>query len=299
MRTAAAFARLGALLCLASVQGCDKSGGPRAEKPLAEGSGAPAEVELSMPGDAEALRARVESVLPAAVMWKPRMGQESGIDPYLAPLLYREVTPGGSELVTEPPIGGLVQGPRDEVLVIPEEATLYFADDRVEVAGARRRRLTFVWFHAVGPRATPKAQGLRNTFAADGQPMVYEPLAGDSGVRVAFVARSLEEAARAAWGPPLAGRRHAVEGAWDPRRPLVVARVVGDGAVPMGPFVYQRAGSANLVNLHCRCEKSQVAEITDTREYALRPLAELSRLGLAPTWPEPDALAGLRLPPGF
>lgn len=295
----AAPRRAVALLVAFVLGGCGNPDASLGAAPPTSDPVAPPEEALPTAGELETLRARTEVPLPAAVMWKPGAEEAPGLDPYLAPLLYREVAPGAGEVATEPAIGELVQGPADALVVDPDRPTVYFVDERVVAAGAERRRLTFVWFHAARPEAAPRPQGLRITFGQDGMPKVYEALADESGARVAYVAGSLEEAARSAFGAPLPTRRHAIEGEWDPGFPVVVGRVVADGPVPMGPFVYQREGSTDLVNLHCRCETSQVVEIAGTREYALRPLAALTRRGLAPAWPEPSVLAGLRLPPGF
>ena len=50
---------------------------------------------------------------------------------------------------------------------------------------------------------------------------------------------------------------------------VVVAGIVEDGPIPMGPYVYVDAADQRVTTLLCRCSPSQVDRITDTGYYQL------------------------------
>jgi len=54
---------------------------------------------------------------------------------------------------------------------------------------------------------------------------------------------------------------------------VVAARIIDDGPVPMGPYVYLNAPpSRTVTTVLCRCSPSQVEAFIETRYYDLRPL---------------------------
>ena len=54
---------------------------------------------------------------------------------------------------------------------------------------------------------------------------------------------------------------------------MVAARIIDDGPVPMGPYVYLNAPpSRTVTTVLCRCSPSQVEAFIETRYYDLRPL---------------------------
>ena len=54
----------------------------------------------------------------------------------------------------------------------------------------------------------------------------------------------------------------------------IVARVIDDGPVPMGPIVHLSAGSHNVSTLICRCMPTQAKSLLETKTYELRPLGD-------------------------
>ena len=76
-----------------------------------------------------------------------------------------------------------------------------------------------------------------------------------------------------AFGDPLPGRRFSIERAADEAPDVVVARIIDDGPVPMGPYVYLNAPPSRAVTtVLCRCSPSQVEAFIETRHYDLLPL---------------------------
>jgi hypothetical protein len=105
-----------------------------------------------------------------------------------------------------------------------------------------------------------------------GQPVVWEVLTDSSGTEVFFVAQSLETAARAEFGPPLPGRRYAIETSTNSAPNAVVARVIDDGPMPMGPMVYLQAGTRDVSTVICRCMAAQAKKLAGASTYELEPL---------------------------
>ncbi|MFO1512558.1 MAG: hypothetical protein U1F83_06550 [Verrucomicrobiota bacterium] len=60
-----------------------------------------------------------------------------------------------------------------------------------------------------------------------------------------YAAQSLELAARAQFGPPLPGRKFSLSAVWR-KRPTVVANVISDGPLPMGPVALPVPGAATM-----------------------------------------------------
>ena len=66
---------------------------------------------------------------------------------------------------------------------------------------------------------------------------------------------------------------------------VVVARIIDDGPVPMGPYVYLNALPSRAVTTAlCRCSPSQVEAFIETRYYDLRPLETLGSCSERMSW---------------
>ena len=117
-----------------------------------------------------------------------------------------------------------------------------------------------------------QVQGVRLTLNSAGQPAIWEVLADSSGARLVFVSQSLEAAAAARFGKALPGRRHAIERSVEEAPEVVVARVIDDGPIAMGPIVYLSAGTRTVSTLICRCMPAQVKTLRTTATYDLLPL---------------------------
>ena len=112
-------------------------------------------------------------------------------------------------------------------------------------------------------------QGIRITLNSAGQPVIWEVLADSSGAELFFVSQNLEAAAMAEFGKPLPGRRYAIERSVEAAPDVVVARVIDDGPVAMGPIVYLSAGTRAVSTLICRCMPAQARKLLATSTYDL------------------------------
>jgi len=91
-----------------------------------------------------------------------------------------------------------------------------------------------------------------------------------------FVSRTLEDAAIAGFSSPLPGRAYVIERGLDEAPDQVVAGILEDGPIPMGPYVYMDPLRAGVVTILCRCSPSQVDNIIATATYD--PLDETSKV---------------------
>ena len=104
--------------------------------------------------------------------------------------------------------------------------------------------------------------------------MIWEVLADNSKAKLFFVSLSLEAAAAAEFGKPLPGRRYAIERSVEAAPDVIVARVIDDGPIPMGPIVYLSAGTREVSTLICRCMPAQAGKLVATRTYDLLPFQQ-------------------------
>lgn len=113
------------------------------------------------------------------------------------------------------------------------------------------------------------------TLGDDGFPVIFETnVSSDSQLRVLFVSKSLEEAAAAGNAAVLPERHFSIETSLDNAPRVVVARVLEDGPMPMGPFVYLSRENSSITTLICRCMPSQVRQFVETAYYELRPASD-------------------------
>jgi hypothetical protein len=195
---------------------------------------------------------------------------------------------------------------------------IYASLDAAQINGKPHTRLTYLWCYSlepVQPGAGLPLQGIRITLDAAGKPAVWEVLAEDSGAELIFVSQDLESAALAQWGKPLPGRRYAVERNVSESPRVIVARVLEDAPVAMGPMVYLLAGTRSVSTVICRCMAAQVQRLAATRTYELQfcqgtsaeplPVPARTHPGSGTAFWPGDEPAGnrldryLRLPEGF
>lgn len=160
----------------------------------------------------------------------------------------------------------------------------------VRVGEREFEQITYRWSREEEPNAS--LNGIRVTIDANGFPVIYEVVEPERGMTLLFVSKSVEEAAHDAHGPPLHGRRYAVEQSVSDRPAVVVARVIEDGPQPMGPIVYLSPDGVTVETLICRCMPSQVDELVASETYPL-----IADDAAAP--PSVDVSIFLRLPAGF
>ena len=155
---------------------------------------------------------------------------------------------------------------------------IYWQSDTVQLKGKAHARFSYVWCYSPGPQGSERGQstnnvspgrpesglplqGIRITLNSAGQPVIWEVLADSSGAELIFVSQNLEAAAVAEFGKPLPGRRYAIERSVDEAPNVIVARVIDDGPVAMGPIVYLSAGTRAVSTLICRCMPAQAKRL--------------------------------------
>ncbi len=213
--------------------------------------------------------------LPDALYYKPA-GSVSNLDVYAAPLILQETQPAGR-------IGRVRVDEDGRPSVEAGTPTVYYGRSRCTLDGREYEQLIFLWFYAQPVEPTRSSslpvQGIRITLDSEGLPFIWETMANDQPTRVIFASRRLETLAKQQYGPPLPGRRHSLETALASEPGAIVARVLEDGPLPMGPIVHLlRDGTVGT--LICRCMPSQVDNFVETLPYDLAPIRELADLGL-------------------
>jgi len=178
----------------------------------------------------------------------------------LAPLLVQEIV-GPASAATQP--------------------ILFFDEGKVVLNDQPHDQITFTWQPPAPPKVTIDqivTQGVRITLNSSGLPVIWEIMNDVSGAELIFVSQTIEAAALKAFGPPLAGRRFAIEQSLQTAPNTIVARVIEDGPVAMGPIIHLNAGPHNVSTLICRCMTPQVKNLLATETYELRPAVPKSRL---------------------
>lgn len=190
-----------------------------------------------------------------AVLFKPlEAGPTNTLGFKLAPLFIQEVVSTNAAIA--PPL-------------------VFFEESRFLLDGRPHGQVIYIWRPLVPAGNTSGeavAQGIRITLNASGSPVIWEVLVDDSGGELIFVSQAFEAAAIKAFGSPLAGRRFASEPDLKTAPNAIVARVIEDGPVAMGPIVHLNAGSCNVSTLVCRCMPTQVKNLLATETYELRPV---------------------------
>jgi hypothetical protein len=212
-----------------------------------------------------------------ADFFKPAEAGTNDLPFTLAPLILQEVN---STTVPPPPpdrFGALIPS-NGLPTVAPSRPAVCWHADTVTLNGKAHTCLTYLWFCSFDQAehgAPVPVQGVRLTLNSAGQPVIWEVLADSSGLALIFVSQSLEAVATARFGKPLPERRHAIERSLEEAPNVVVARVIDDGPVAMGPIVYLRTGTCDVSTLICRCMPAQAKTLRTTTVYDLLPLSAL------------------------
>jgi len=258
---------------------------------------------------AERVRERVEASFERAIFYKPREDSMAGLEMTFAPLIVQEVA-GGVGPTDPTPFGTIVReggGPHLD----PSRPTLYAGTFTTRINGVDHDQVVFFWRYPPRPDSFSRSyaqtlkgicadgsvsregRGVRITLGSNGFPLVWEALSTATDTRELYVSESLERAAVREFGGPLPGRRYAVERpispttheSWgdhsmDEARNVVVARLLDDGPVPMGPYVYLNAPPQRAITtVLCRCMPSQVSEFVETSYYDLVTLEAIKPWG--------------------
>ncbi len=238
----------------------------------------------------------------------------------LAPLVVQQVEDGAAAYA--PRFGRVAyDSASSEVIVDTMDPIVYVEGGAINMRGIEYTQSTYIWCYGATPAGAkdplqPDADGekrarpslkkvdhcvsVRMTRGRDGFPVVWEVFDSNADVRRLFVARALEEAAQASFGAPLPGRMHAVErDLRESPRVVVVVRILDDGPMPMGPYVYLDATARTITTVLCRCSPSQCAHFVDEHRYQLEPWESLDER-LRRTGPESvDLTTVLRWPTGW
>ncbi len=270
----------------------------------------------SPPLDAPAIYSRAKAEFALATFFKPIDPGTKDLTLELGPLILQEIRQGAGPSLGHDIFGSLSLSKGALVLDV-SKPTIYVEADTVQIHGKEHARFTYLWCYSVEPKPEPGlvVQGFRQTLSSAGQPVVWEVLADASGAKLIFVSEALENAAAVEFGPPLAGRRFAIEKSQAEAPKVIVPRVIDDAPVPMGPTVYLTAGARSVSTLICRCMPAQAKALSATRSYRLElapltsPYSLLARVRertkpVAAFWPgqqrDDERLErGLRLPRSF
>ena len=214
---------------------------------------------------------RVHQVLEGGTIFKPRDMDNPEIPAELRPLLLVEKTPPASPDASTVEWG--VWDPQQKGSVAPGPLTLYFSRSEIVIKERQHLQHSYKWFYRLSNGADQKGpwitQGLRIVFRESGSPEIWEVLQDSSGADLVFVSTRLEAAVRRQFGTPLPGRRFSIESSLETSPATLVPRVISDGPIPMGPWVYLIAGSLDVSTILCRCMPSQVTGDVDTAYYEL------------------------------
>jgi hypothetical protein len=230
--------------------------------------------QVPMPGSARAsLDARLQKVFTNSVLYKPQPTSTGSLAFKLAPLILWELDSSAGETNTTP--FGRVTGH-----ALPmTRPVVYTTEGEVTLHGQSHAQLTYFWVYPKSGHANKlSVEGIRLTLDSAGQPVIWEVLSENAESRTTFVAESLEEAARNQYGTPLPERRYSVEGRSTSALCPMVARLVDNSSVPMGPMIYLQAQPRMITTVLCRCMPAQVKSVTTTAYYELLPEAALEAL---------------------
>ena len=206
-----------------------------------------------------------------ANFFKPAEIKTNALAFTLAPLILQEVS-GGKEPQSRPDRFGTLSLSNGVLVLDRSRPAIYWQADTVQLKGKAHARFSYVWCYSPGQAESGLAlQGIRITLDSAGQPAIWEVLADNSGAELIFVSQNLEAAAAAEFGKPLPGRRYAVERSAQEAPSVIVARVIDDGPVAMGPIVYLSAGTRAVSTLICRCMTAQARKLLGTSAYDLLP----------------------------
>ena len=223
------------------------------------------------------LRERTTMKFTCAAFLSPLHDATAGRGVWMAPLLLQEIRCG--EAPTFPKFGAVTASESNQYAIDENRLTVYTTARRIRIGGRRYRQDTYVWFYPPAEAEEPlRYRGFRQTLGRKGFPVIREVISSETTERIFFVSKSLERAAARQFGPPFPGRRFSVEPRCWEQHNVIVARVLADGAQPMGPFIYLDNVSLAIPNLKCRCEPSQIGEFTLSRHYQLVSLPSFEKL---------------------
>ena len=233
------------------------------------------------------LQSRVKNSFSHVVLMKPaESGADQPLEVQLAPLIIQEVaSTNGSQLWRDQPSTALGM----PAVAVWTESTI--------IGGKTVPQFCYTWNYPAAPdSASLSRQGIRITLNSAGAPVIWEVLGDASGADIIYVARSVEVLAQAEFGSPLPDRKFSVEQSLAAAPRTVVANVIDDGPVVMGPIVYLDAAARDVTTLICRCMPAQFQQLQGQRDYLLQLKAAPAA---ATNFPAAALESRLRLPKTF
>ena len=245
-------------------------------------------IQTLSPSQREVIRARITNAFVHTVLFQPTdAGSNSNLALRLAPLIVQEAANNNTAALWQDQFG-----PTDATPVVECTSSSVLINDRTH------NQFVYSWSYPPTSRPTlAKSQGVRLTLNVAGEPVIWEVLADSTSANILYVAQSIELAARAEFGSPLPGRKFSIERSLADAPNTIVANVIDDGPVPMGPVVYLRQESHDVSTLLCRCMASQGGTLLGQTNYELHlnPL----QTNRPSTFPPEQLEQQLRLPRSF
>lgn len=206
-------------------------------------------------GQRDAIQNRVTNHFPHVVLFKAAEGGfESDFAVQLAPILLQALAESDPD------------GREPNALSV---TTVFFATNQVRIHGKDYPQFSYFWHHNTRQSGETLMQGVRITLDSRGAPALWEILRDSTGANVLYAGRSIEVLAQAEFGLPLPGRRFALERDDASAAFTVVANVIEDGPVPMGPIVYLDPEARDAMALVCRCMPAQFSQLQWQKDYRL------------------------------
>ena len=264
------------------------------------------------------IRQRTTNEFAEATFFKPTESKTNDLASSLAPLILQEVN-GGNERLPRLDRFGTLSLSNGVLVLDSSHPAIYWQAESVQLRQRPHMRLSYLWCYALPPadkyrgadlrpagaetsgfvrpseEAHPKGaitarppvsptglplQGIRITLNSAGQPVIWEVLADGSTAEVIYVSQNLEVAAVNEFGEALPGRRYAVERSLEEAPDVIVARIMDDGPVVMGPIIYLSARTRDVTTLTCRCMPAQAKRLLDTSVYDLLPFQDVAAQSL-------------------
>jgi hypothetical protein len=204
---------------------------------------------------------------------------ETGMVSNLAPLLFLEDTRSRTNLAEYADRPGTLAPNSSRRRLDMSRTTVYHSTSTFSAGSQVFAQITYEWLYPViekkGKALTRlKWQGIRLTLNSHGHPVIWEVLKETEQRQVLFVARSLEEKAKAKFTNACPDRHFIIESPLETAPRTVVAGILEDGPVPMGPAVYLEQGTRDIATILCRCMPPQSTNVLTTSSYTLAPRPE-------------------------
>ena len=257
------------------------------------------------------LRQQAERTFATATLSFPPSAHTPADERDFAPLIVQEVRPQAGGGFSANAFGEVTMSDDGFLEVNVSNPVVYTSESRALLGGRLHTQRTYVWFHPGSASPTrgndrALAQGVRMTVGADGFPVIWEILSPASvnrfpggQLRAIYVSQSLEQAARTRFGPPSPACMFSAERTSRRTRDVVIIKVLEDGPMPLGPYVYEAAKDFGITTLLCRCSPQQVDRFIESSYYDLRPMDEIRPWARwfgdeAERWVTPDAKSSKR-----